>query len=110
MIRSPLYLHALGLDQEGPGMYDYLIVGAGFSGCVMAERIATQLDKRVLLVDNRDHIGGMAYDYYNEHGILVQKYGLHVFFSYNKPIFDYLRSFTDWHYTYTRICVYVDGQ
>ena len=50
----------------------WLIVGAGYSACVLAERIATQLGHRVLIVERRDHIGGNAYDYYNKHGILVQ--------------------------------------
>lgn len=53
--------------------FDYLIVGAGYSGCILAERIATQLEKRVLLIERRNHIGGNAYDYYNENGILVHK-------------------------------------
>ena len=58
-------------------MFDYLIIGAGFSGSVLAERIASQLNKKVLLVDKRNHIGGNAYDYYNEDGILVHQYGPH---------------------------------
>ena len=55
--------------------FDWVIVGAGFSGCVLAERIASELGQRVLIIERRDHIGGNAYDFYNEHGILVHKYG-----------------------------------
>jgi UDP-galactopyranose mutase len=55
-------------------MYDYLIVGAGFAGAVMAERLASQLGKKVLIIDKRPHIGGNTYDYYDNAGILVHKY------------------------------------
>ena len=60
-------------------MFDYLIVGAGFAGSVLAERLARGSDKKVLLVDRRPHIGGNAYDHYNDDGILVHKYGPHIF-------------------------------
>ena len=60
-------------------MFDYLIVGAGFAGAVLAERLATQAGKKVLIVDKRNHIGGNTYDYYNNEGILVHKYGPHIF-------------------------------
>lgn len=91
-------------------MFDYLVVGAGFAGCVMAERIASQAGKRVLVVDVRDHIGGNAYDYYNEHGILMHKYGPHWFHTNNKRIFDYLSQFTAWRYHFHSVRSYVDGQ
>jgi UDP-galactopyranose mutase len=91
-------------------MYDYLIVGAGFSGAVLAERIATQLNKKVLIVDKRNHIGGNAYDYFNEHGILVHKYGPHWFHTNDKGVFDYLSQFTEWIYHYHRVKTYVDGK
>ena len=60
-------------------MFDYLIVGAGFAGSILAERLANQSGKKVLIVDRRNHIGGNAYDHYNEAGILVHKYGPHIF-------------------------------
>ena len=60
-------------------MFDYLIVGAGFAGSVLAERLAAGSNKKVLLCDKRPHIGGNAYDHYNEAGILVHKYGPHIF-------------------------------
>jgi UDP-galactopyranose mutase len=79
-------------------MYDYLIVGAGFAGAVMAERLATQLNKKVLIVEKRNHIAGNAYDEYDEHGILVHKYGPHIFHTNSKQVFDYLSLFTEWRF------------
>src|SRR4030095_14213621 len=75
-------------------MYDYLIVGAGFAGSVLAERLARGSGKKILLVDRRAHIGGNAYDHYDEHGILVHKYGPHIFHTNSREVFDYLSSFT----------------
>jgi UDP-galactopyranose mutase len=79
-------------------MFDYLIVGAGYSGCVLAERIATQLKKKVLIVERRDHIGGNAYDYHNDDGILLHKYGPHWFHTNDKKVFAYLSQFTEWRF------------
>ena len=76
--------------------YDYLIVGAGFAGSVMAERLASQRDKKILIVEKRNHIGGNAYDEYDEHGILVHRYGPHIFHTNSKKVFDYLSQFTEW--------------
>ncbi|MHB8907118.1 MAG: UDP-galactopyranose mutase [Melioribacteraceae bacterium] len=76
--------------------YDVFIVGAGFAGSVMAERIASQLDKKVLLVEKRKHIAGNAYDEYDENGILVHRYGPHIFHTNSKGVFNYLSKFTDW--------------
>lgn len=76
--------------------YDYLIVGAGFAGSVMAERIASQLNKKVLIVEKRNHIGGNAYDEFDKHGILVHKYGPHIFHTNSKKVFEYLSQFTEW--------------
>ncbi|MEO0842837.1 MAG: UDP-galactopyranose mutase [Cyanobacteria bacterium J06643_5] len=89
---------------------DWLIVGAGYSGCVLAERIATQLDQKVLLVERRDHIGGNAYDYYNEHGILVHKYGPHIFHTKSKKVWDYLSQFTEWRHYYHHVLGVLEGK
>jgi UDP-galactopyranose mutase len=89
--------------------FDYLIVGAGYSGSVLAERIATQLNKKVLVVDRRNHIAGNAYDHYNEDGILIHKYGPHWFHTNDKKVFEYLSRFTEWRYNYHRVKTYVDG-
>lgn len=76
--------------------YDYLIVGAGFAGSVMAERIASQLNKKVLVVEKRNHIAGNAYDEFDEYGIIVHRYGPHIFHTNSKLVFDYLSNFTEW--------------
>src|SRR5919201_1655135 len=91
-------------------MFDYLIVGAGYAGSVLAERLAREAGKKVLLVDRRPHIGGNAYDHYNEHGILVHKYGPHIFHTNSKEVFDYLSRFTDWRNYQHRVLASVDGQ
>lgn len=90
-------------------MYDYLIVGAGFSGCVLAERIATQLRKKVLIVEKRDHIAGNAYDYFDEHGILIHKYGPHIFHTNSKRVWDYLSRFTKWRRYEHKVLAVVDN-
>src|SRR5581483_9979806 len=71
-------------------VFDYLVVGAGFAGSVIAERLARVAGKSVLLVDRRAHIGGNAFDHYNEHGILVQRYGPHIFHTNSLEVFEYL--------------------
>lgn len=76
--------------------YDFLIVGAGYSGCVLAERIANELDKKVLIVDKRNHIAGNAFDEFDENGILVHRYGPHLFHTKMKKVWNYLSQFTDW--------------
>lgn len=89
---------------------DWLIVGAGFTGAVLAERIASQLDQRVLLVERRDHIGGNAYDYYDEHGVLAHKYGPHIFHTNATRVWDYLSRFTEWRIYYHKVLGVIDGQ
>ena len=91
-------------------MFDYLIVGAGFAGSVLAERLATRSNKKVLIVDKRNHIAGNAYDHYNEEGVLVHKYGPHIFHTNSKDVFDYLGNFTDWRPYEHRVLASVDGQ
>ncbi len=83
--------------------YDFLIVGAGFAGSVMAERIATQLNKKVLIVEKRNHIGGNAYDEYDENGILVHRYGPHLFHTNSEKVFQYLSQFTEWNFYEHRV-------
>ncbi len=91
-------------------MFDYLIVGAGFAGSVLAERLASQSNKKILIVDTRNHIGGNAYDQYNEAGILVHKYGPHIFHTNSRDVFAYLSHFTDWRRYEHRVLASVDGQ
>jgi UDP-galactopyranose mutase len=91
-------------------MYDYLIVGAGFAGSVAAERLAAGLGKRVLIVDKRPHIGGNAYDEYDDQGLLIHKYGPHIFHTNSRDVFDYLSRFTPWRPYQHRVLASVDGQ
>jgi UDP-galactopyranose mutase len=77
-------------------MFDYLIVGAGFAGSVLAERLASQHNKKVLLVERRSHIGGNAYDRYDDAGVLIHPYGPHIFHTNSQRIFEYLSQFTEW--------------
>lgn len=91
-------------------MFDYLITGAGFAGSVLAERLASQENKKVLIIDKRNHIGGNAYDHYNKEGILVHKYGPHIFHTNSRMVFDYLSQFTEWRPYEHRVLASVDGQ
>ena len=91
-------------------MFDYLIVGAGFAGSILAERLANQSGKKVLIVDIRNHIGGNAYDHYNEAGILAHKYGPHIFHTNSRDVFEYLSHFTEWRRYEHRVLASVDGQ
>ena len=90
--------------------HDWIIVGAGFTGAVLAERIATQLDQRVLVVDRRDHIAGNAYDGLGEHGILVHKYGPHIFHTNSEKVSRYLSAFTAWRPYEHRVLGEIDGK
>ena len=91
-------------------MFDYLVVGAGFAGATIAERLAVQSGKKVLICDKRPHIGGNAYDHYDEAGILVHKYGPHIFHTNAREVFEYLTRFTDWRPYQHRVLAWVDGQ
>ena len=91
-------------------MFDYLIVGAGFAGSVLAERLASQLDKKVLLLDKRNHIGGNAYDHYDRDGLLVHTYGPHIFHTNSLQVFEYLSQFTAWRPYQHRVLASVDGR
>ncbi|AUX44706.1 UDP-galactopyranose mutase [Sorangium cellulosum] len=91
-------------------MFDYLIVGAGFAGSVLAERLASQMNKSVLLCDKRPHIGGNAYDYYDDAGILIHKYGPHIFHTASPRIFRYLSQFTQWRPYEHRVLASVDNK
>ena len=90
--------------------YDYLIVGAGFAGSVLAERLASQHGARVLLIDRRPHVGGNAYDELNADGILYHKYGPHIFHTNSEAVVDHLSQFTEWRPYEHRVLAVVRGQ
>src|SRR4030095_347977 len=90
-------------------MFDFVIAGAGFAGSVLAERLASQANKKVLIVDKRNHIGGNTYDHFNNDGILVHKYGPHIFHTNSREVFDYLGQFTTWRPYEHRVLASVDG-
>lgn len=89
---------------------DWLVVGAGLTGATMAERIAAERGETVLVVDQRDHIAGNAWDEYNEHGILEHKYGPHIFHTNSRDVWEYLSRFTRWRPYFHSVLGSVDGQ
>ncbi|KQP67319.1 UDP-galactopyranose mutase [Methylobacterium sp. Leaf112] len=91
-------------------MYDWLIVGAGFAGSVLAERLARERGERILVVDRRDHIGGNAYDCLNADGLLIHRYGPHIFHTNAQAVFAYLSDFTAWRPYEHRVLAEVNGQ
>ncbi|HEX8626272.1 MAG TPA: UDP-galactopyranose mutase [Allosphingosinicella sp.] len=109
---------AIALPDAGPNIvksaakksYDYLVVGAGFAGSVIAERLASQHDARVLVVDRRPHVGGNAYDHLDEAGVLIHQYGPHIFHTNSDEIVDYLSQFTEWRPYEHKVLAEVRGQ
>ncbi|HWW00435.1 MAG TPA: UDP-galactopyranose mutase [Candidatus Acidoferrum sp.] len=91
-------------------MFDFLIVGAGFAGSVLAERITSQLGKTCLIVEKRNHIGGNAYDHYAATGVLIHTYGPHYFRSNSQRIVDYLSQFTEWRKVEYKILSWTNGR
>ncbi|NOY52334.1 MAG: UDP-galactopyranose mutase [Deltaproteobacteria bacterium] len=84
-------------------MPDYIVVGSGFAGSVIAERIANVLDRNVLVIEKRSHVGGNCYDSRDATGILVHRYGPHLFHTNRKDVFDYLSGFTGWRTYHHRV-------
>ena len=101
---------ALGAAVAGRSGFDTLIVGAGFAGSVLAERLANVLGQRILIVDKRPHIGGNAYDRHDDAGVLIHPYGPHIFHTNSADIFEYLSKFTEWRPYQHRVLASVDGQ
>ncbi|MDF2542194.1 MAG: hypothetical protein K0S47_1912 [Herbinix sp.] len=89
--------------------FKYVVVGAGLAGLTMAERIATELNEKVLVIEKRNHIGGNIYDSYNEDGILIHNYGPHIFHTNDRGVYQYLSKFTKWNDFWHRVLTYVDG-
>jgi len=90
--------------------YQAIVVGAGLSGAVMAERMASQLDWRVLVLEQRSHIGGNCFDELDEHGVLIHRYGPHIFHTDKTEVWDYLSQFTEWNSYEHRVLSSIDGQ
>jgi UDP-galactopyranose mutase len=90
--------------------YDTLVVGAGYAGAIMAQQLATRCEQRVLVIDRRDHIAGNAFDCYDEHGVLVHRYGPHIFHTNSEKVVDYLSNFTAWRPYEHRVLARVDGK
>ena len=90
--------------------FDWLIVGAGFAGSVLAERLASRLGHKVLVIDKRPHIGGNAYDCLDVSGVLIHQYGPHIFHTNSEMIFRYLSKFTQWRPYEHRVLASVDGK
>ena len=90
-------------------MFNYIIVGVGFAGSVIAERIAKQLNKKVLIIEKRNHIGGNCYDERIEN-ILIHKYGPHLFHTDEKQVWDYLNNFGEWDIYHHRVLAFIDGK
>jgi UDP-galactopyranose mutase len=91
-------------------VFDYMVVGAGFAGAVVAERLASVFDKKVLVVEKRPHIGGNAYDEHDRAGLLVHRYGPHIFHTNSTEVFEYLSKFTEWRPYQHRVRAWVDGR
>jgi UDP-galactopyranose mutase len=91
-------------------LFDWLVVGAGFAGSVLAERLARVRNERVLLIDKRPHVGGNAYDVYDSAGILIHQYGPHIFHTNSKAVFDHLSQFTNWRHYQHKVLAEVDRQ
>ena len=103
-------MNAPFVARKGQAPYDYLVVGAGFAGSVLAERLASQQGARILLIDRREHVGGNAYDQPNEAGILYHKYGPHIFHTNSEIVVDHLSQFTSWRPYEHRVRALVRGQ
>lgn len=91
-------------------MFDYLVVGAGFAGSVVAEQMARTCGKKVLVVDRRPHVGGNAYDHLDASGVLIHKYGPHIFHTNSAEVFNYLSRFTKWRKYEHRVLASVTGK
>lgn len=88
---------------------NYIIVGAGLTGCVIAQRLAQNPENHILMLDRKWHIGGTCYDRYDDNGILIHQYGPHIFNTPDKQVWDYVNQFTDFYEYYHRVLGYVDG-
>jgi UDP-galactopyranose mutase len=89
---------------------DYIIIGSGLAGSVSANILATKYNKKVIIIEKRNHIGGNCYDFKDENNILIHKYGPHLFHTNNKEVIDYLSNFTSWDIYNHEVLAYIDGK
>ncbi len=90
--------------------YDVVVIGAGLSGAVMAERFASQQNKKVLVLEQREHVAGNCFDFKNGHGITVHQYGPHLFHTNSEKVWEYLSQFTKWQAYEHKVLSSIDGQ
>ena len=86
-----------------------IIVGAGFSGAVIANLLAEQLNEEVLIIDKKEHIAGNCYDYRDKNGIMIHKYGSHIFHTNNEKVWNFIRKFADFNQYMHKVVAVIDG-
>lgn len=86
-----------------------LVVGAGFSGAVIAERIANVLDEKVVIIDRKNHVAGNSFDFKDKNGISIHKYGSHIFHTNNQKVWDYINNFSSFNTYMHRVLAVIDG-
>ncbi len=100
----------MAIGQFNPENYDVIVVGAGISGAVMAERCASQGNKKVLVIEKRNHIAGNCFDEKNSQGITVHRYGPHLFHTSNEQVWTYLSGFTEWQHYEHEVVAHIDDK
>lgn len=90
--------------------FDYVVVGAGLAGSTIAERISSRREGEILVIEKKTHLAGHCFDHYDDSGVLVHKYGPHIFHTEKKEVWDYLSGFTEWRLYQHRVLSYVDGK
>jgi UDP-galactopyranose mutase len=98
------------VESELNSKYDAIVIGGGLTGCVVARRLAEELGYRVLILEKRNHIGGNLYDYFDDNGILIQKYGPHIFHTNSDEIFHFVSKYCDWKDYNLRCMVHMCGK
>ncbi|MDD3420380.1 MAG: UDP-galactopyranose mutase [Candidatus Gastranaerophilales bacterium] len=91
------------------GKKQNLVIGSGLAGATIANQLTTKLDEKVLVVDSKDHIAGNCYDYYDQNGICIQKYGSHIFHTNDDTVWEYLSNFCEWNTYQHKVIGVIDG-
>ncbi len=110
VVRLPARQRAASSHHSADSNYDWLVVGAGFAGSVLAERLARVRNQRVLVIDRRPHVAGNAYDHLDAAGLLIHQYGPHIFHTNSRAVFEYLSRFTGWRPYQHQVLGRVDGR